>query len=105
MRDVRLLAITRLFNERGRVDAGAKDRCETFNVYWRRVFTNGSGVPRSNNLRHRSARWLLTEKRAETLDFRRHMRSRRLIPDSSLPPTAIHYHIPKKQETKAMFYV
>lgn len=51
VRDVDLLAITRLFNERGRVDAGAKDRCETCTVYWRSVFTNGFGVPR-NNLRH-----------------------------------------------------
>ena len=87
VRDVDLLAITRLFNERGRVDAGAKDRCETFNVYWRPVFTNGAKVPR-NNLRHLPsglpARWLLpeTETRAETLDFR-HMLSRRLMPDSS----------------------
>ena len=60
MRDVHLLAITRLFSERGTVDAGAKDRCETFNVYWRSVFTNGVGVPR-NNLRHLAARWLLPE--------------------------------------------
>ena len=64
VRDVHLLAITRLFNERGRVDAGAKDRCETFNVYWRPVFTNGAKVPR-NNLRHLPsglpARWLLPE--------------------------------------------
>jgi hypothetical protein len=85
VRDVDLLAITRLFNERGRVDAGAKDRCETCTVYWRSVFTNGFGVPR-NNLRHLAcllrAGCCPRQSRAETLDFR-HMLSRRLMPDSS----------------------
>lgn len=48
VRDVHLLAITRLFNERGRVDAGAKDGCETFSVYWRPVFTNGWRPPQQS---------------------------------------------------------
>lgn len=48
VRDVDLLAITRLFNERGRVNAGAKDRCETFGVYWRPVFTNGWRPPQQS---------------------------------------------------------
>ena len=79
VRDVHLLAITRLFNERGRVDAGAKDRCETFNVYWRLVFTNGVGVPRNNLRRHLAARWLLPETdERRPWDFR-HMLSRRLM--------------------------
>jgi hypothetical protein len=88
VRDVDLLAITRLFNERGRVNAGAKDRCETFGVYWRPVFTNGWRPPQqSAPCAIFQVACLLagccprTDER-RPWDFR-HMLSRRLMPDSS----------------------
>lgn len=87
VRDVHLLAITRLFNERGRVDAGAKDGRETFSVYWRPVFTNGWRPPQQSAPSSKLPACLLAaardrQTRAETLDFR-HMLSRRFMPDSS----------------------